>query len=208
MNKPLNSRIAIGIASMLLIAGIILIYERNGVLAWLSLILGAGIILKAWYRPSNLDLPLAIATPLVIAAAWGNIFYYVISTWETGDVVELNIQTSEGSHIARTWILEEPEALVLYYDAPGLIANALTNGASLQVTRNGNELNFDSYTATREDEMTSGEIDHVFNLMSEKYGDRVDAADIFYGFLGRASDKVGVVIRLPKTMTEGTSEND
>ena len=49
------SKLAIGIALCLALAGVVLIVQRNGLLAWLGLLLGAGLCLKALRRPARTD---------------------------------------------------------------------------------------------------------------------------------------------------------
>ena len=199
LEKPLRSAIAVAVAFLLLAAGVLLIYQRNGVLAWLGLLLGAGLLLKFRIRPSkNWDLSLSLAISTLWTLAWAAIFYYVISTWETGEVVDLIIETPSGGHTARTWIMEEPNALMLYYDAPTLAAEALISGAPIVVMRDNEPLSFKQYTAVRVDDMSEDEINQVLDLMSRKYGERNAAADIFYGFLGRSRDKIGVVVEIPR----------
>lgn len=202
MKRSLSSAIAVGVAFLLLAAGVVLIYQRGGILAWLGLLLGAGLLLKSWIRPSNWDLPLGLTASTLWTLAWAAIFYYVISTWETGEVVELTIETPSGGHTARTWIMEEPNAWILYYDAPTQAADALISGAPVAVMRGNAPLSFKHYTAVRVDDMPEDEINQLFGLMSKKYGERNAATDVFYGFLGRSRDKIGVVIEIPK----GTDE--
>jgi hypothetical protein len=202
LKRSLSSAIAVAVAILLLAAGVVLIYQRGGVLAWLGLLLGAGLLLKFWIRPSKWDLPLGLTISTVWTLAWAAIFYYVISTWETGEVVELTIETPSGGHTARTWILEEPNALMLYYDAPTQAADALISGAPIAVMRGSEPLSFKQYTAVRVDDMPGDEINKLLDLMSKKYGERNAATDIFYRFLGRSRDKIGVVVEIPR----GTNE--
>ncbi len=197
-----SKAVAMATALLLLVAGLVLIYLRGGILAWLGFLFGAGLLLKAWFRPSKADLPLSLATVALWAVSWPAIFYYVISTWETGEVVELTINTASGSHTARTWILEEPATLVLYYDAPKLAADALLSGASIAVQRGGAPLLFERHQVLQADEMAEAEVARLFGLMSKQYGERNAATDIYYGFLGRASDRVGMVIKIPRTQTD------
>ena len=110
-DRTVSNRIAIAVALVLLVAGIILSYERNGILAWLGLLLGAGLLFKFWRRPAKSDLMVGLAVATVWSVAWVAIFNYVISTWETGEVVELTITLPSGDHQVRTWILEEPASL-------------------------------------------------------------------------------------------------
>ena len=196
LNQTWTNRITIAIGVTLLLLGIALVYERSGILAWTGVMLGAGLLLKTWLRPSPMDLPVSLSISSLWLLAWVGIFYYVISTWETGEVVELTVATSTGAHTARVWILEDPDSLMLYYDAPAHAAQALMQGAPLTVIRGGQPLSFKGYEVKQSDEMPEEEITQVLTLMSEKYGDKVDAADIFYGFLGRARDRIAVVIEL------------
>lgn len=198
LKRPLSGAIAVAAAFLLLAAGVVLIYQRNGVLAWLGLLLGAGLLLKFWIRPSHWDLPLSLMISTVWTLAWAAIFYYVISTWESGEVVELTIETPSGGHTARTWIMEEPNVLMLYYDAPTQVAEALLSGAPVAVIRGNAPLSFKHYTAVRVEDMPEDEINQVLDLMSKKYGERNAAADLFYGFLGRSRDRVGVVVEIPR----------
>lgn len=202
MKRSLSSAIPVAVAFLVLAAGAVLIYQRGGVLAWVGIFLGAGLFLKFLLRPSNWDLPLALTMSALWAFAWLAVFYYVISTWETGEVVELTIQAPSGSHSARTWILEAPSALILYYDAPIEVAGALLSGAPLAVMRDDKPLVIHQYTAVRLDDMPEDEINQLFDLMSKTYGERNAATDVFYRFLGRSRDKAGVVIEIPARTVE------
>lgn len=193
-----RSRAALVFALLFLIAGVVLIYQRSGILSWLGLALGAGLFLKVIVRPSKQDLWLCLVLPALWCAAWAAIFYYVIYTWEAGEVVELSVELPTGTHTARTWIMERPEALLIYYDAPSKAAEVLVAGGALAVTRGGESLPFDRYSAVLADSMPQDEADQVLALMAAQYGDKNDAADIFYGFLGRARDRAGVVVTIPK----------
>lgn len=190
--------IAIGVALIVLVAGAVMIYLRGGILAWLGLMVGTGLLLLLWFRPSKKDLLLSLTISIFWALLWPAIFYYVILTWESGEVVELTIDTSEGDHVVRTWVLEEPGALKFYYDAPAPAAKALISGANLTIMRGGKPLAFDSYTVHQADEMPQEKVNQVLELMAVQYGDANDATDIFYGFLGRARDRVGIVVEIPR----------
>ncbi|MCR9277025.1 MAG: hypothetical protein NXH85_03550 [Pseudomonadaceae bacterium] len=193
------SKLAIGIALCLGLAGVFLIVQRNGLLAWLGLLLGAGLCLKALRRPARTDPYLTGAVAALWAVTWAGVFYYVIATWEGGEVVELTVETAQGEHSARTWIMEDSDQLLVYYDAPGPIAQALVSGAPLTVLRDGAPLVVTGYTAALEEDVSEQEADRVFALMADQYGDKTDAATVFYGLLGRSRDRLGVVIRFPRS---------
>lgn len=186
------------IASLLLAVGIFLIYERGGILTWLGLILGSTLLLKSWLWPARRDLPLCLALAASWLLAWPAIFYYVISTWETGEVVALTIETPQGDYRARTWILEETNVSILYYDASTAAANALFSNSPIEVLRGGQPLSFDRYEANRIDDMPPDKVERLFALMLDKYGERNAATDFYYGFLGRSRDRIGVVLEFNK----------
>lgn len=196
LKRSVSDAVATGITFLLMAAAAVLIYQRGGGLAWLGLLLGAGLLAKIRIRPSSVDLFLVLAIAITWTFAWAGVFYYVISTWETGEVVELTIETPEGEHSARTWILEEPGALILYYDAPGEVAGALVSGADVSILRGDEPLSFSRYSALQVDDMPEEEVSRLFGLMSRKYGERNAATDVFYGFLGRSRDRVGIVIKI------------
>ena len=194
---PTGRIVAAIVATLLMFASAYLIYQRGGVLAWLGAVLGAGLLLKALLRPAPTDLPVALTLSTMWMISWAAIFYYVISTWETGEVIELTIELPEGNHVARTWIIEAPEALILYYDAPATAGAALVSGAPIKVKRGNEPFLFSQYSAAEVKDMQESEINAVLALMAKKYGDLNDAADIYYGFLGRSRDRIGIVVKFP-----------
>tara|TARA_R110001592_G_scaffold339949_1_gene627901 strand:- start:142 stop:780 length:639 start_codon:yes stop_codon:yes gene_type:complete len=195
-NPPRKTATALAI--LLVTLGALLIYQRGGVLAWAGSFAGAILLIKTLVYPSKADLWLCGTTALLWALTWIGVFYYVISTWEKGEFVELSIDTSDGIHNARTWILDSPDSSFLYYDAPPTVATALLSKATVRVLRQGAALSLDQYTAQREQDVPEEEINQIFELMSEKYGDSNAATDVFYRFLGRSRDKIAVIIRIPR----------
>lgn len=192
----MNTRIVTALLAGLIVAvGLILVIDRSGIIAWLALLAGGALLAKALIKPGPRDLLLTLGTAVVLVAAWVGTFYYVISTWETGEVVELDIQTNDGTHTARVWVLDLESDPTIYYDAPSLAANALLAGKPLQFTRAG-ETTTRIPEARVADELPEAEANRVFEAMLEKYGDRNQVTDIYYLMLGRSADQVGVVARL------------
>lgn len=165
----MNSRsIAFVVAATVALAGLALVVERGGLIAWLALILGV-----AWFGTLN----------------------YVISTWESGEVVELTIDTSEGPQVARLWVLDIDEHPTLYYDAPPLAAQSLLAQTPVQFSRAG-EVSTRVPQATEVDALPEAQANRMLEGMQSKYGERNSAAMVYYGLLGRARDRVPLVVKL------------
>ncbi|MEQ8689930.1 MAG: hypothetical protein RIC89_03715 [Pseudomonadales bacterium] len=192
----MNTKVITALLAGLTVAvGVYLVIDRNGIIAWLTLLAGGALLTKALIKPGPRDLLLTLGTAVVLVAAWVGTFYYVISTWETGEVVELDIQTNDGTHTARVWVLDLEADPTIYYDAPSQAANALLAGKPLQFTRAG-ETTTRIPEARVADELPEEEANRVFEAMLEKYGDRNQVTDIYYLTLGRSADQVGVVATL------------
>lgn len=127
--------------------------------------------------------------------AWAGTTYHVLSTWESGEVVELGIQTPSGTHTARVWVLESEGALVLLYDAEPEVAEALMRGNPINMERRGH-VSLMRPVARRMDDLPEDEVNRVFQLMDEKYGYRNRATDVFYRFLGRERNRVVMIVQL------------
>ena len=188
-------RIAAFVAGITTAVALLLVIDRGGVLAWVTLSVGVALLAKIWFKPSAIDPGLSVGLAAVSALAWVGVFYYVISTWESGEVVELAIDTSEGVHTARVWVLDIGESPLVYYDAEPEVAESLLDGKPVQFTRAGT-VSTRIPEATRVDALPEDEANRVFEAMVTKYGDRVDAADVYYLMLGRSRDRVAVVASL------------
>ena len=92
----LNARkVAVFLAGLTTVIALVLLIDRGGLIAWCALFFGVALLAKVWLKPSKLDLGLAIGVAIIPALAWVGTFYYVIYTWESGEVVELAVDTSE-----------------------------------------------------------------------------------------------------------------
>jgi hypothetical protein len=192
----LNSRsVAVFIAALTAVIAVILLIDRGGLIACGTLAIGIALLAKIWLKPSDHDLALSIGMVTIPVLAWVGTFYYVISTWETGEVVELYIDTDSGDHTARVWVLDIGTYPLVYYDAESEVAKSLLAGKPLQLTRAG-EVSTRIPKATRIDVLPEAESNLIFEAMENKYGDRVGAADIYYLMLGRSRDRVAVVAKL------------
>ena len=195
----ITTRTATFISTFLYIAvfatALYLTVTRGGIIAWTSLILALGLGLKAWFRPKTVDVALACTLGIASLAAWIGTQQYVIATWESGEVVELTMQTSQGSHTARLWVLDIGSNPIVYYDAPPAAADALLAGQPVVFTRAG-ESSSRIPLATPVEALPEEESSRVLETMNTKYGDRNDAAFIYFALLGRARDRVALVVEL------------
>ncbi len=192
---PKSQAISLFIASGIIAGALILIVDRGGVIAWGALPIGVALLAKIRLKPSGVDLGLSIGLAAVPVLAWVGTLYYVISTWETGEVVELVINTGSGTQTARVWVLDIGAAPLVYYDAQQEVAESLLAGKPLQLNRAG-EVSTRIPEATQVNDLPADQADLIFEAMESKYGDRVGAADIYYGMLGRSQDRIAVVASL------------
>ncbi len=192
----LNARtIATFTAGFTTLAALILAIDRGGLIGWGVLFIGVGLLAKIWLKASRLDLGLSVGLAAISVLAWVGILYYVISTYESGEVVELAIDTSRGAHIARLWVLDVGGDPTVYYDAEPEVAKSLLAGKPLQFTRKG-VVSTRTPEAIQIDALPDTEAKGLLEVMRAKYGDRMMAADAYYLVLGRPRDRVGLVVKL------------
>ena len=79
------------------------VLERGGFIAWGALVGGGILAVKILRYPSARDLLWSLALVFVPVLAWVGTYYYVIGTWESGEVVSLEFDTERGQHVARLW---------------------------------------------------------------------------------------------------------
>jgi hypothetical protein len=92
----------------------VLVADRGGLIAWSAVLLGVVMLLKIWLKPSSYDLALSFGVAALPVLAATGTFSYIITTWETGKVVELAIETANGTHTARVWVLDIEAQPVIY----------------------------------------------------------------------------------------------
>lgn len=184
--------IAVAVASSMVIAAVLLVVDRGGLLAWSGAVLGALLLLKVLLRPSPRDVLLSVATLGVWAVSWGAAWAYVVSTWESGEVVQIEVA---GGDIARVWVLDTSDGPLMYYEAPPDVANRLLAGAPLSMTRNGQVQN-ECANASRVEELPEEQVQDLLSQLEEKYEGRNTATAVFYAVLGVQRDRVGMLIRL------------
>ena len=121
--------------------------------------------------------------------------YYVISTWESGEVVELAIDASSGVHTARLWVLDVGAHPLVYYEAEPEVGQSLLAGKPLQFTRAG-KVSTRVPKARRVDDVPEDESSRILAAMEAKYADQNSAAVIYYLMVGSPRDRVALVANL------------
>jgi len=190
----LNSRtLALLIQGMMLLVASVLLVDRGGLIAWSIFIVTLGLLIKTWRKPGKTDVRLSLALAMFAGLAWAVTLNYVISTYESGEVVELTVDTVNGVHKARVWIFDGPVDEIAYYDAEPEVADALLSGQPLQFLRGG-KVSTRLPKAALADNLSEDEAKRVFDAMSAKYGARMTAADLYYVLLGRPRDRVALIV--------------
>lgn len=187
--------LSIVIAALLTALGAALAFDRGGWLAWLALVAGAVLLVKAALRPSPRDPWSCGGTALLWTVLWLGTYYYVISNWESGEVVELDIASTDGERTVRVWVVELAGAPTVYYDAEPELADALLSGAPVTLRRGG-DVSVVRPRAAAADEVP-GETAAAFEAaMERKYAPRTRATTVYYALLGRSRDRIGLLIDL------------
>lgn len=193
--KLKSRRIAVFIAGLTTVVALLLVVDRGGVIAWGTFVLGGTLLAKIWLKPSKSDTRWSVGMAIIPALAWVGTLYYVITTYESGEVVELAIDIGSDTHTARVWVLEIGADPVVYYEADPEVADSLLTGKPLQFTRAG-EISTRIPNAKLVDSLPEDEANRVLEVMGAKYGDRMTAADVYYVMLGSPRDRVAVVVTL------------
>ena len=183
------------IAALTTVVALLLLVERGGLIVWGAFFMGVALLVKIWLKPSNLDLRFSVGLAALSVLAWVGTLYYVISMWESGKVVELAIDTSNGVHTARLWVLDMGADPLVYYEAEPEVAQSLLAGKPLQFTRAG-EVSTRTPKATRVDELPEDEANRILEAMETKYAAQNSAAVIYYLLLGPPRDRVALVASL------------
>lgn len=183
------------VAGLTTIAALFLVIDRGGAIAWGTCVLGGALLVKVWVKPSESDTAWCLAMAMIAALAWAGTFYYVITTYESGEVVELAIDVGSDTHVARVWVLEMGADPIIYYETDPVVAESLLSGKPLQFTRAG-ETSTRIPHAELAGSIPEDEANRVLEVMGAKYGDRMTAVNVYYALLGSPRDRVAVVVTL------------
>lgn len=192
----LSSRaIAACISGFTGIVALTLVIDRGGLIAWSVFIVSVIFFYRFHLKPSRLDLGMSIGLALFSLLAWIGTFYYVITTYESGEVVELDIHTENELRTARLWVFEIGAELVVYIDAVPDVANSLLAGRPLQLRREG-QVSTRIPRASQIELLAEENANLVMAAMETKYQDRMTASTVYYLFLGRPRDRIALVVEL------------
>jgi len=195
--RPTKQKLALTLAGLTTVVALLLIVERGGAIAWATGFFGALLFIKCWRKPAPKDLWLGLTLASVAVLAWIGVFYYVISTYESGEVVELVVDTSDGDRAVRLWVLDVDGKELVYYDAVPEVAESLLAGKPLNFTR-GEIVSQRLPKARLAESLPETEANALLEVMSEKYGDRMAASTIYYVMLASPRDRVSLVVDLDK----------
>ena len=177
--REASKTLAISLFILLLLGSLFLAYEREGLLPWSSALLsGVGLASMTFLRGRRSLYCLVLISSLV-GISWASSTYYVFSTWESGEVVEIQLQEDV---IIRTWVVESGGKEIVIYDCPPEY-QALVEASNLASLTRGNERYRADLRAVPA-EFGSEELDNVYALYLEKYADQSRATDVYYLLIG------------------------
>lgn len=195
MNGRRRIRVATGAALLVALFGLGWVLARGGLIAWSALLVGAGLALKSWRKPAAKDFVFVI-TYSVGALAFGlAVHFYVIAQWESGEVVELLVETDRGVRSARLWVFDIESVPTVYYDAEPAVAQVLRSGRTVRLIR-GNEETERVPQAVPLATLERTRANRLRAAMASKYGHLEHAATLRFGVLGRGRDRVALVVAL------------
>ena len=195
MNKKLIAAIIAGLISLL---GIVLIWQRGGIFAWIFSITGALLLIEIVIRSRTTMLKSTMVTACTLTALWLLTYSSIIGIWETGEVAELKIDTGIEEHQVRVWLLDVNDNIEIFYDAEPDVAEFLLNEPKVSLVRNDQTLEFLKVEISTLETAPAEKMNQIFELWNEKYGSRNLATPIYSLMFGRAKDKVALILTLTR----------
>ena len=195
MNKKLIAAIIAGLISLL---GIVLIWQRGGIFAWIFSITGALLLIEIVIRSRTTMLKRTVVTACTLTALWLLTYGSIIAIWETGEVAELRIDTGSEENQVRVWLLDVNDNIEIFYDAEPDVAEFLLNEPKVGLVRNDQTLEFLKVEISTLETAPAEKMNQIFELWNEKYGSRNLATPIYSLMFGRAKDKVALILTLTR----------
>ena len=195
MNKKLIAAIIAGLISLL---GIVLIWQRGGIFAWIFSITGALLLMEIVIRSRTTMLKRTVVTACTLTALWLLTYGSIIAIWETGEVAELRIDTGSEENQVRVWLLDVNDNIEIFYDAEPDVAEFLLNEPKVSLVRNDQTLEFLKVEISTLETAPAEKMNQIFELWNEKYGSRNLATPIYSLMFGRAKDKVALILTLTR----------
>ena len=195
MNKKLIAAIIAGLISLL---GIVLIWQRGGLFAWIFSFTGALLLIEIVIRSPTTMLKNTMVTACTLTALWLLTYGSIIGIWETGEVAELKIDTGSEEHQVRVWLLDVNDNIEIFYDAEPDVAEFLLNEPKVSLVRNDQTIEFLKVEISTLETAPAEKMNQIFELWNEKYGSRNLATPIYSLMFGRAKDKVALILTLTR----------
>ena len=195
MNKKLIAAI---IARLISLLGIVLIWQRGGIFAWIFSITGALLLIEIVIRSRTTMLKRTVVTACTLTALWLLTYGSIIAIWETGEVAELRIDTGSEENQVRVWLLDVNDNIEIFYDAEPDVAEFLLNEPKVSLVRNDQTLEFLKVEISTLETAPAEKMNQIFELWNEKYGSRNLATPIYSLMFGRAKDKVALILTLTR----------
>jgi len=193
-----SDKFAVLFAGLTSAVALVLVVNRGGLIAWGALLIGCALLVKIRLKPSGRDLRLSAALAALSVMAWLGTHYYVIAQWESGEVVELTVETSAGAHTARLWVLDiGPDPLVYYEAEPG-VAEYLLAGSPVLFNRSG-EVSVRIPETKQVNALSDDETGRILAAMETKYGELNRATVIRHVLLEIARDRLVMVPQPPRS---------
>lgn len=187
--------LAASLAGVVTLIALTLLVHRGGLITWCAFLGGCAILLKLMFKPAGNELFLALVLGVASLLLWIGSFVLIISLWESGEVVELSVDTRDGVRDLRLWVLEIEGQLTIYHDAEPVVAESLLSAAPVRLIL-GQKESIRIPLAQKVTDISDEQAEHVLRAMANKYGYRNLAATIYYVLLGLPRNRVPVVARL------------
>ncbi len=186
---------ALILAAIMILLFTAIVAQRGGLVFWTALVVTAAWAGKILVRPGGRDLAVIIGIGALTAMSWGGISAWVFSTWESVEVVTVEVPMEGRVQTVRTWIMDERDPPWIIYDADANVADALLAGTNISVIRNGITTPY-AVDVSLYDEMTPEESAPLFDEYMSKYGEVDFINNVFYGLLGRKRGRVVLILEL------------
>lgn len=189
------NKTSIAITSVMLLSALFLIWFRGGLLSWAGLGISIAVLVKLTIKPNSSDIKLCLGGLVTWGAGWGFAAYLVFSGWESGEVIELLIETEEGSSIARTWIVDSDETPVMIYVTNMATIKALQSQEPVLLTRDGKQTQRRPYLTLAE-EADADYLNNIYSLIEDKYGSSNNSTTIYFQWMGSPRNREIAIIEL------------
>ncbi|PCJ21840.1 MAG: hypothetical protein COA96_15225 [SAR86 cluster bacterium] len=193
--KPGQHKALLAVTCVMLLSALFLIWFRGGILSWAGLVISVAMLVKLLAKPGQSDVKLCIAGITAWGISWGFAAYLVFNGWEAGEVIELVIETDEGTRTARTWVVDSGTVPVIIYDTNMAAIKALQSQQTVILTRDGEQSERQPYVTLAE-EAEADYLTHIYSLFGDKYGPSSSSTTTFYKWMGGPRNRQVAIVEL------------